>query len=218
MKIFVLEDNVQLSEYIKEYLVWRGAEVDIDYDPERALESLKKRFYDVLVLDINLPKMDGLEVCSHLRKAEFQWSILMLTSRTSTKDIVIWLETGADDYLAKPFDFEELYARIQALVRRVVPVKNEIIEVHGFTIDFKKREVKQWERLVQLSNNEFALLEFLVKNRGVAQDRKTLYEHVWWSFDDYYFSRTVDVHISQLRKKFWMEFISTQKGFWYMIP
>lgn len=143
--------------------------------------------------------------------------MLFLTSRNTSKDVVTGLGVGADDYLGKPFDFEELISRIQALGRRNSPNKTTTIQIGDIRIDTTKRLVMRNVQSIELSTKEFDLLQYLVQNRGTPIDRQALLEHVWGEFDAYMFSRTVDVHISTLRKKLGKDIIETRKGFGYVI-
>lgn len=217
MRIFILEDNVILSKQIKTFLELKGYFVENDFDPERAMQKILDEHFDVLVLDINLPKMDWLEFCQKLRSKWMNIWILMLTSRTTKQDVVKWLEIWADDYLGKPFDYDELNARINALYRRDSNNKSDSIKVLDIEIDFQKRKVMKKTKEIALSTLEFDLLAFLVKNQWEPQSRRDIFENVWWKFDDYMFSRNVDVYIWLLRKKLWDKLIKTIKWFWYVI-
>ncbi|MDD2917025.1 MAG: response regulator transcription factor, partial [Candidatus Gracilibacteria bacterium] len=140
-----------------------------------------------------------------------------LTSRNTSKDVVAGLGVGADDYLGKPFDFEELIARILSLGRRSVSNKTTVIQIEDVEIDTTKRLVTKNSEIVDLSAKEFDLIQYLAQNRGTPIDRQILLEKVWGEFDAYMFSRTVDVHISTLRKKLGENIIETRKGFGYLV-
>ena len=217
MKIFLLEDNVALAKNIQEYLKLKGIKVDIDFDGERGLQKLETNHYDLLILDINLPNKDGLTICKELREQWKTLPILMLTSRNTSKDVVVGLDAGADDYLGKPFDMEELISRIHALTRRNSCNKEQTITIKNVTINLPQRTVERSGKPVSLSTLEFDLLKYLLQNRGIPVDRKTLFEEVWWDFDDHMFSRSVDVYIWYLRKKLGKTFIETKKWFGYVI-
>jgi DNA-binding response OmpR family regulator len=142
----------------------------------------------------------------------------MLTSRSQKTDIISWLNIGADDYLSKPFDYDELIARLQSLTRRNLKNKsNTKIKVWEYILDLEKVEVLKWDQKIHLSNLEFDLFKYLVQNRGKVVSRKDIYEKVWWEFDEFMFSKTVDVYIGYLRKKLGRDLIETKKGFWYII-
>lgn len=217
MKIFILEDNIDLIENIKEFFKIYSIQVDFDFDSNRAIEKIISTNYNAIILDIQLPTISWLEVCKILRQKNITTPILMLTSRNTKKDIVEWLNIWADDYLWKPFDLEELLARINSLVRRNWNNKSTIFEIQWLTIDSIKRKVfKDWIE-IELSNLEFNLLKYLLNNKWKAIDRKELLEEVWWDFEDYMFSRTVDIYIWYLRKKLWTNLIKTLKWYWYII-
>ena len=217
MKAFLLEDNVSLAKNIQEYAKLKWIKVDIDFDGERGLEKIQTIHYDTLVLDINLPHKDWITICKELRASGNNIPILMLTSRNTSKDVIIGLDAGADDYLGKPFDMEELISRIHALTRRNSCNKEQIINIKNVTINLPQRTVERSWKPVSLSTLEFNLLKYLLQNRGIPVDRKTLFEEVWWDFDDHMFSRSVDVYIGYLRKKLGKTFIETKKWFGYVI-
>ena len=217
MKILILEDNVNLAKNIVEYLKIKWIKAETDFDGNRWFQKVLDSHYDILVLDINLPWKDWISICQDLRKKWKDIPIIMLTSRNTSKDVVYWLNVWADDYLWKPFDMEELVSRLEALNRRNLTNKTDIIEILDLEIDVVKRKVKKNWVMVDLSNLEFDLLKFLIQNRWTPVNRKTLFEKVWWEFDSYMFSRTVDVYIWYLRKKLWDNLIDTIKWFWYII-
>ncbi len=217
MKVFVLEDNVALAKNIQEYLKIKGIKSDIDFDGERGLQKIENNHYDLLILDINLPKKDWITICKEIREQGNTIPILMLTSRNTSKDVVVGLDAGADDYLGKPFDMEELISRIHALTRRNSCNKEQSITIKNVTINLPQRTVERSWKQVSLSTLEFDLLKYLLQNRGMPIDRKTLFEEVRWDFDDHMFSRSVDVYIGYLRKKLGKTFIETKKWFGYVI-
>lgn len=217
MKAFLLEDNVSLAKNIQEYAKIKWIKIDIDFDGERGMNTMQDNHYDVYILDINLPTKDGLTVCKELRDSGDTTPVLMLTSRNTSKDVVIGLDVGADDYLWKPFDMEELISRINALTRRTTSNKSQIVTIKNITINLPQRVVERNGKNIKLSTLEFDLLKYLLQNRGVPVDRKTLFEKVWWDFDDHMFSRSVDVYIGYLRKKLGKTFIETKKWFGYLI-
>jgi DNA-binding response OmpR family regulator len=170
-------------------------------------------------LDINLPQLDWIEVCKKLRERWKDISIIMLTSRWMSEDIILWLNSWADDYLIKPFEYSELLARINAIQRRKLANKsNTIIRFWDIELDLQLMEVKQKWKVVSLSKLEYNLFKFLAQNRGILLSRQEIYEKVWWEFDvDFMFSKTIDVYIWYLRKKLGKDLIETKKGFGFII-
>ncbi|MDD4151305.1 MAG: response regulator transcription factor [Candidatus Gracilibacteria bacterium] len=217
MKILLVEDNAILAKNIREYLKIKGMNVETELYGDRAYQKILDTYYDVVLLDINLPVKDGISILKDLRRLRNNTPIIMLTSRNTTRDVVAGFTSGADDYISKPFDMEELISRIEAMYRRTAVNKSNNLEVNGINIDLEKRLVKRGEEIIELSKLEFDLLKYFAQNRGVPVDRKTLFEKVWGDFDEHMFSRTVDVYISYLRKKFGPDFIETKKGFGYLV-
>lgn len=217
MKAFLLEDNVSLAKNIQEYAKIKWIKIDIDFDGERGIETMQNNHYDIYILDINLPKKDGLTICKELRNSGNTTPVLMLTSRNTPKDVVVWLDSWADDYLWKPFDMEELISRLNALTRRTNSNKSQIVTIKNISVNIPQRTVERNGKNVNLSTLEFDLLKYLLQNRWIPVDRKTLFENVWWDFDDHMFSRSVDVYIWYLRKKLGKTFIETKKWFGYLI-
>ena len=191
----------------------------IAYDGEEGLRRALSERFECIVLDLNLPKLDGLEVCRRLREDAdvVPVPVLMLTARGSKRDVVTGLDTGADDYLAKPFDIDELLARVRTLLRRSVPERSPILRSGDVYLDANTHEVLKGGRPVRLAPREYALLEHLLRNRGVVQDRITLLEQVWGESDALLFSQTVDVHVSYLRRKLGRDLVTTVPGEGYLI-
>jgi DNA-binding response OmpR family regulator len=219
MKVLVVEDNEILSRNLVTYLKLKNIESDTSFDWKDWLYRASINFYDVVILDINLPELDWLEVCKKLREKWKDVPIIMLTSRSSKSDIIEWLDLWADDYLSKPFDYDELLARINTLSRRNFKNKsNTKIEIWEYIIDLQQIQVYRWTEKIKLSTLEFNLFKYLAQNKWNVVSRQDMYEHVWWEFDwDFMFSKTVDVYIWYLRKKLWRELIETKKWFWYII-
>ncbi|MDD2891636.1 MAG: response regulator transcription factor [Candidatus Gracilibacteria bacterium] len=217
MKILLIEDNRILVKNISEYLKLKSFQIETTFDGITGKEKAKNEYFDVIILDINLPGKDGLTLCQELREEGLNTPILFLTSSNTSKDVVKGLNIGADDYLGKPFDFEELIARILSLGRRNISNKITTIQIGDILIDTTKRLVTKNNKAMELSTKEFDLLQYLVQNRCTPIDRQILLEKVWGEFDAYMFSRTVDVHISTLRKKLGEGIIETKKGFGYVI-
>ncbi len=220
MKVLVVEDNEILSRNIVRYLSSREIFTEASLDWEDWLYKVLTKHYDVIILDINLPKKDWLEVCKTIRDRGKEVSIIMLTSRWTNEDIVTGLDIWADDYLVKPFEYSELLARINAIYRRRMQNQsNTMIYFSNIEINLKSHEVKQNGENISLSKLEFELLKFLAQNRTKALSREEIYEVVWWeSGNDFVFSKTIDVYVGYLRKKLWKEVIETVKGFWFLIP
>lgn len=219
MHILIIEDQQKLAANIKEYLESETYAVTTVHDGREGFETAMTQETDLLILDINLPGMDGYVICEMLRKQKKDMPILMLTARTKQQEIVRGLNLGADDYLLKPFDMEELLARVRALLRRKGgEEKQPLLESGGVVLDTNTQTVRKDGALVDLAPKEYALLEFLLRRKGGVQDRPTILEHVWGSRDDLMFSQTVDVHIAYLRRKLGKDLIRTVPGKGYMIP
>ena len=219
MTILIVEDNLKLAANLRDLLQLEGHAVVVAHDGEEGLRRALAERFDCIILDLNLPKMDGLAVCRALRDGDepAPVPILMLTARSAKRDVVVGLDTGADDYLAKPFDLDELLARIRTLMRRATPERTPRLEAGDVVLDANCHEVLKAGRPVSLAPREFALLEHLLRNKGVVQDRLTLLEQVWGETDDLLFSQTVDVHISYLRRKLGKTLITTVPGKGYLI-
>lgn len=217
MKVLVVEDNLKLSKNICEYLKIKWIKTDSTIDWIYALQKIEQNHYDIVILDINLPGKDGLTVCKDLRQNGNNIPIIMLTSRNNTWDIITWLNIWADDYLGKPFDLDELVSRLESLYRRTAQNKSDEIFIGDIGINISTRSVFKTGEKLELSTLEFDLLKYLAQNRWTPQDRATLFEKVWWDFDNHMFSRTVDMYISYLRKKVWSDVIKTIKWFGYVI-
>jgi len=219
MTILIIEDNVRLAANLRDLLQLEGYAVAIAYDGEEGLRRALSERFECIVLDLNLPKLDGLEVCRRLREDAdvVPVPVLMLTARGSKRDVVTGLDTGADDYLAKPFDIDELLARVRTLLRRSVPERSPILRSGDVYLDANTHEVLKGGRPVRLAPREYALLEHLMRNRGVVQDRITLLEQVWGESDALLFSQTVDVHVSYLRRKLGRDIVTTVPGEGYLV-
>lgn len=219
MRVLVVEDNEILSRNIVRYLTSRDIFTEAALNGRDGYEKACLKYYDIIVLDINLPEMDGIEICKKLREKEKDVSIIMLTSRSTNEDIVNGLNMWADDYLVKPFEYSELLARMHALLRRKnVNKSNTLITIDNIELDLQKVEVKQNWEIVKLSKLEYELFKYLAQNRWIAISRYDIYEKVWGEYDgDFLFSKTIDVYIGYLRKKLWKDVIETKKWFWYLI-
>lgn len=234
MKILIIEDNHVLARNISRFFDMEWIKSEVSNDWKEWLEKALMYYFDLIVLDINLPWMDWIQICEELRKKEKNIPILMLTSRSWDWDVVKWLNSWADDYLTKPFDLDVLLARVNALVRRNLKNKTKNIEINFFendwedeknkikseinlNINFDKNEVlKNWE-IIKLSHLEFNLLKLLIQNKWKVLTRSEIFDKVWWDFDEYMFSRNVDIYVWYLRKKIWKNFIKTKKWVWYLV-
>ena len=202
MKILVVEDQVKLAKSIKEGLENHGYAVDIEHDGGKALRLLEYGYYnyDVAVLDIMLPTTDGITMCSTLRSKNIMIPILMLTAKDTLEDKLVGLDSGADDYLVKPFAFEELVARLRALLRRPKEVVGLELTVSDITLNSINHRVTKRGVQVPLTVKEFAIVEYFMMHTNQVLSRDQIINHVWdHAFDA--FSNIIDVHIRNLRKK-----------------
>ncbi len=216
--ILIIEDQEKLAKNIAAYLETEFHTVSLAFDGEAGLHKALVDDYDLIILDLNLPKLDGLQVCSLLRKEGNTVPVLMLTARVGVEATVAGLDIGADDYLPKPFELSELLARIRALLRRQSPTKTPLLALADITLDTNTHEVRKAGALVNLAPREYSLLEFLFRHQGIAQDRLTILERVWGESPDLIFSQTVDVHVAYLRKKVGKTIIKTVPGKGYFVP
>jgi DNA-binding response OmpR family regulator len=217
MDILIVEDNRRLAANLRRYLELEGYSADVAHDGVEGLEKAIATAPDCLILDLNLPRLDGLAVCERLRDRGVPVPILMLTARSATQDVVQGLDTGADDYLVKPFEMEELLARVRTLLRRPIADRGPVLRAGEVVVDTNTHEVRKRGQVVHLAPREYDLLEYLLRNRGVAHDRLKLIEDVWGEYDDLLFSQTVDVHVAYLRRKLGKDLITTVPGKGYLI-
>ena len=200
MVILVVEDEVKITRFIKKGLEMEHYTVEVAYDGEEGLSKAEINNYDLIILDIMLPKMDGFEVCKKLREAKIETPIIMLTARNMIDDKIKGLDAGADDYLIKPFAFGELLARIRALLRREKTVKSTKLQVGDLVIDPANHEVARNGKEISLSSKEYRLLDYMMRRPGHVCTRTMIGEHIWgYNFTDD--SNVIDVYISYLRKK-----------------
>jgi heavy metal response regulator len=200
MRVLVVEDEAAVAKFIEQGLTEAGYAVDVASDGQEALDYASAAQYDVIVLDIMLPQIDGLSVLRKLRDTGVNTSVLLLTARDAVEDRVQGLDTGADDYLVKPFSFPELLARIRALLRRPALQTGTILRAGDLQMDLARREVHRAGHRIELSQREFALLEFLMRHPNQVLSRTQLMQHVW-NFDFYGDTNIVDVYIAHLRRK-----------------
>lgn len=200
MRILLVEDEPDAAKMLAKGLREQAYAVDIAYDGAQALEKSSVNAYDLLVLDIMLPQIDGLEVCRGLRANGVNVPILLLTARAGIDDRILGLDCGADDYLTKPFDFGELLARIRALLRRGSDKKDVVLTVGDLAIDTRSRIVRRGGISVSLTAKEYALLEYLARHEGQVVTRSEISEHVWEENYDP-FSNLIEVYVQRLRRK-----------------
>jgi len=215
MRILLIEDEADLLASLARALREEGYAVDTATDGEEGLYKAKETAYDAIVLDVMLPRMDGWDVLKHLRKSK-RTPVLMLTARDASRDRVRGLDTGADDYLVKPFDLEEMFARLRAIIRRSAGQAVNKLEIGSVVVDTASRKVTLSEIPVSLTAREYCLLEYLALHRGETVTRTALYEHLFDEDDDS-LSNLLDVHVSNLRKKLGHELIATRRGYGYCI-
>ncbi len=220
MRILVVEDERRIAAFIQRGLEEERYAVDVAYDGAEALDWTAVVDYDLIVLDVLLPKKDGLQVCRELRLQGQHVPILMFTARDAIEDRVRGLDSGADDYLVKPFAFQELLARIRALLRRGGELKSSRLQVGDLTLDTITHRAERGGQAIELSAREYALIEFLMRHPGQALSRTQIAEHVW-NYDFYATSNVVDVYIRYLRRKidagFELQLIQTVRGVGYKI-
>lgn len=221
MRILVVEDEHKLANALKKGLEQESFAVDVSYDGKDGLANSLVHTYDLIILDRMLPGVsDGLEICKELRQKNIHTPIIILTAKDQTSDKVTGLNGGADDYLVKPFAFEELLARARALLRRPTQAISAILTVDNLSLDTNSYEVKRGEQIIQLTTKEFALLEFLLRNQNKIVTKDQIIARVW-DFDADILPNTVEVFIGYLRKKIDLpgekKLIQTARGFGYKI-
>ena len=200
MRILVVEDEKKVASFLRRGLEAEHHEVDVAHDGDAGLARALATEYDLIILDVMLPRRDGLEVVRELRKQGRRMPILVLTARATLPDKVTGLDVGADDYLTKPFEFAEFLARVRALLRRGAPTTPPILAVSNLTLDPVTRKVVRGGRPIELTPREYALLEFLMRHPGRVLSRALIAEHVWGvHFDS--FTNVIDVYVNYLRRK-----------------
>ena len=200
MRILIAEDEKDMNKLITRVLEKEGYSVDSCFDGEEALDYLESADFDAAILDVMMPKKDGYEVLKALRAKGSKLPVLFLTARDSIADRVTGLDLGADDYLIKPFDFDELLARIRVMTRRKAGQSSSLIKIGDLTIDTASHEVRRGDRLIELSSREYGLLRYMASNQGRVLSREQIEDHIY-NFDYSGGSNVVDVYISYLRKK-----------------
>jgi DNA-binding response OmpR family regulator len=201
MYVLVVEDERRLAQLVRRVLEEEGHTVDVAHDGEEGLQMALEGTHDVIVLDIMLPEINGLDVCKSLRSNRVDTPVLLLTALDGVDDRVRGLDAGADDYLPKPFAFQELMARLRALSRRrVQPRDPQELNVDDLTLDLRRRRAQRDGRSIELSPKEFSLLEFLMRNQGRVVTRTQILDHLW-GYDFATDSNLVDVYVAYLRRK-----------------
>lgn len=222
MKLLIVEDEHKIANALRQGLVQEGYAVDLAYDGDQGLSSALAGEYDVIILDLMLPgSVDGLQICRELRNQSNHTPVLLLTAKDKTSDKVEGLDSGADDYLVKPFAFEELLARVRALLRRPQDSSDPILKIADLQLNPATFEVFRGKKQVLLSKREFALLEYLMRNPGRILSKQNIIDHVW-DFDADVLPNTVEVYMGYLRQKIDKPFkskplIHTSRGFGYRV-
>jgi len=222
MRILVVEDEHRIGTSIKKGLEIEKYAVDLAFDGRDGYDFAATEEYDCIILDLMLPGMDGLTICKKLREKGIHTPILILTAKSQTENKIEGLDSGADDYLTKPFSFEELLARIRALIRRPNGVQSTILKAGDLQLDTINFQVMRGTSDIQLSSKEYSLLEYLMRHAGNIVSKDQIVSHVW-NYDDDVLPNTVEVYIRKLRQKIDIPFkdkeplINTARGFGYKI-
>lgn len=216
MKLLIVEDEHKIANSLKKGFEQESFICDTAYDGESGYDLASSEEYDLIVLDIMLPKKNGISILRDLRRAGIHTPILILTAKGEIDNKLEGFNSGADDYLVKPFSFEELVARVKALSRRPNKIKSEIVKIKDLELDTKNQEVKKGGNLIQLSKKEYQLLEYLIKNKGKIVSKDNIISHVW-NYEAEILPNTVEVFVKYLRNKIGNNVIKTIRGFGYKI-
>jgi two-component system OmpR family response regulator len=216
VRLLVVEDEPDLAATLRKSLVEEGFAVDVVSDGQDALWQASSIAYDVVILDLMLPGLSGIDILRNLRAAGNRVPVLVLTARDGSADKISALNTGADDYLTKPFTFAELLARVRALIRRSAGVASPVVQLGSVSIDTSARRARRDGVDIELSPKEFALLEFLALHRGKLVTRSMLHDHIY-DDEDATMSNVVDVYVASLRRKLGRDVIRTRRGEGYII-
>jgi heavy metal response regulator len=220
MRILVVEDEKKVARFIQQGLEEEHYSVDVAHDGERGALLAETQGYDLLILDVMLPKLSGIEMTRRLRASRLATPILMLTAKTATEDKVAGLDSGADDYLTKPFAFAELLARVRSLLRRGSTEKSTVLSIANLELDTVSHKAKRGERAIDLTAKEYALLEYFLRNKNRVLSRTIISEHIWdYNFDTG--TNLIDVYVNHLRNKidngFEKKLIHTVRGVGYVL-
>ena len=220
MRLLVAEDEKDLNMLITKKLIAEGYSVDSCFNGEEAETFIRTAEYDGIILDIMMPKKDGLSLLKELRNRKSRVPVLLLTAKDSIRDRVAGLDSGADDYLIKPFSFDELCARIRAMLRKADSSPSNVFTVADLSVDTASKKVRRGEKDIELSAKEYALLEYMIRNKGIVLSREKIENHIW-NFDYEGGTNVIDVYISYLRRKidfgFEKKLIRTVRGSGYVI-
>ena len=200
MRLLVVEDEKHLNKTISERLARQGYTVDSCFDGEDALYYIENTNYDGVILDVMMPKMNGFEVLRTMRAKKILTPVLMLTAKDADEDVITGLDTGANDYLTKPFSFEILCARIRAMLRIKENVTGSVLEIADLSVDTTTRTVKRGDTVIELSSKEYSILEYLMRNKGIIVSKERIEENIW-NYDYEGTSDVIKVYIHHLRKK-----------------
>ena len=220
MRILVVEDEKKVAKFIQQGLEEEHYAVDVAHDGEKGLQMATAENYDLLILDVMLPKMNGLDVIKSVRAKHRTTPTLILTAKTATEDKVAGLDSGADDYLTKPFAFEELLARVRSLLRRGAQEKSTMLKVADLELDTVSHKAKRSGKTIELTAKEYSLLEYFMRNRDRVLSRTIISEHIWdYNFDTG--TNIIDVYVNHLRNKvddaFEPKLIHTVRGVGYVM-
>lgn len=220
MRILIVEDEKKVARFIQQGLEEEHYSVDVAHDGERGALLAETQGYDLLILDVMLPKLSGIEITRRLRASRVATPILMLTAKTATEDTVAGLDSGADDYLTKPFAFAELLARVRSLLRRGSKEKSTVLSIAELELDTVSHKAKRGDRAIDLTAKEYALLEYFLRNKNRVLSRTIISEHIWdYNFDTG--TNLIDVYVNHLRNKvdsgFEKKLIHTVRGVGYVL-
>jgi heavy metal response regulator len=220
MRLLVVEDEKKVASFVRKGLEEEGYAVDVAVDGESGLELALDQVHDLIILDIHLPRMNGLRVLQELRRKKVKTPVLLLTVRATIEDKVLGLDAGADDYLTKPFAFQELIARVRALLRRRAEAEPPVLQIADLVLDPARRTVFRGGEKIELTAKEYSLLDYLMRNPGRVLTRTLIGEHVWdYDFDTS--TNVIDVYVNYLRKKIdagrETKLIHTVRGVGYML-
>ena len=200
MRILLVEDEVKLAHAMKRALELQKYAVDVVNNGKDGLDFAVGEDFNLIILDVMLPQMDGIEICRRIRAEGIHTPVMMLTAKGQISDKVTGLDVGADDYVVKPFSFEELFARVRALVRRPAQTNDPILSIRDLTLDPKTFTVRRNDKLIDLSAKEFSLLEYLLRNKNAVMNKDQIISHVW-NYDSDVLPSTIEVHVKHLRDK-----------------